>query len=63
MPGDPKQCRFHAMRCAELAKTAKTAQLKATLLELSTNWVKLAESLEMTHALMDEDKVDFKKPA
>jgi hypothetical protein len=63
MPGDPKQCRLHAMRCAELATTAKTQQLKATLLELSKNWVRLAESLEKTHALMDEDDVDFKKSA
>jgi hypothetical protein len=63
MPGDPKQCRLHAMRCAELAATAKTQQLKATLLELSKNWVRLAESLEKTHALMDEDDVDFKRSA
>jgi hypothetical protein len=63
MPGDPKQCRLHAMRCAELAATAKTQQLKATLLELSKNWVRLAESLEKTHALMGEDDVDFKRSA
>jgi hypothetical protein len=63
MPGDPKECRLRAMRCAELASTAKTAQLKAVLLELSANWVRMAESLEKAHALLDEDQVDFKKPA
>jgi hypothetical protein len=63
MPGDPKECRLHSMRCAQLAATAKTPQLKATLLDLSENWVRLAESLEKTHALMDEDDVDFKKSA
>jgi hypothetical protein len=63
MPGDPKECRLHAMRCAEVAASAKTLQLKATLLDLSKNWVRLAESLEKTHALMEEDDVDFKKPA
>jgi hypothetical protein len=63
VPGDPKECRLHAMRCAELAATAKTRQLKATLLELSANWVKLAESLEKTKPLLDEEGVDFKKPA
>jgi len=63
MSGDPKECRLYAMRCAELAATAKTEHLKATLLELSRNWVKLAESLETAHALLHEDKVDFKKPA
>lgn len=46
MPGDPKECRPHAMRCAELFATAKTQQLKATLLDLSKNWVRLAASLE-----------------
>jgi len=51
------------MRCAELAATAKTQQLKATLLELAKNWERLAISLERTHSLMDEDSVDFKKPA
>jgi hypothetical protein len=42
MPGDPKQCRLYAMRCAALAREAKSEQLKATLLNLSQNWVKLA---------------------
>jgi hypothetical protein len=63
MPGDPKECRQHAMRCAELAANARTQQLRATLLELSANWVKLADELERTKALLDEENVDFKKPA
>jgi hypothetical protein len=63
MPGDPKECRMHAMRCAELAMSAKPAQLKATLLNLSKTWERLAIELETTHALLDEEKVDFKKPA
>ena len=56
MPGDPKQCRLNALRCAELAQTAKAEQLKLTLLELSKNWVKLAVSLETTQALLDGEK-------
>ena len=63
MPGDPKQCRLQAMRCAELAANAKSKQLKATLLDLSQTWVKLAVSLEQTQALLDEELVDFKRPA
>jgi len=55
MSGDPKQCRLYAIRCAELANTAKAKQLKDSLLELSLNWVRLAESLEMTHSLLDEE--------
>ena len=62
MPGDPKQCRLHAMRCAKLAKNAKTQQLKVTLLDLSRDWVKLADSLEMSRSILDEDKVNFRKP-
>jgi hypothetical protein len=38
MPGDPKECRKHAARCAEMAVAARTLQLKATFLELSKNW-------------------------
>jgi hypothetical protein len=63
MPGDPKMCRLNAIRCAELAANAKTEQLKATLLDLSHNWVKLAISLEQTQALRDEESVDFKRSA
>jgi hypothetical protein len=63
MPGDPKECRLRAMRCAELAATVKTSQLKARFLDMSKNWVRLAESLEKTHALMDEDGLHSKKPA
>jgi hypothetical protein len=38
MLGDPNECRRNAARCAELAVTASTPQLKATFLELSMNW-------------------------
>jgi hypothetical protein len=54
MPGDPKECRSHAARCAELAVTASTPQLKATFLELSKNWEKLAIQLEDAFAQIDE---------
>jgi hypothetical protein len=57
------ECRLRAMLCAELATTAKTRQLEATLLWLSQSWLGLAESLEKTHALMAESDVDFDKPA
>ena len=46
MPGDPKECRQHAMRCAEFAVTAHTPQLKAAFLGLSKSWEKLAIQLE-----------------
>jgi hypothetical protein len=37
MPGDPKECREHAARCAELAVQARSARLRAMFLELSKN--------------------------
>jgi hypothetical protein len=38
MPGNPMECRRHALRCAELAMAARTPQLKTMFLELSKNW-------------------------
>jgi hypothetical protein len=46
MPGDPKECRKHAARCAELAITARTPELRAKFLELSKIWEKLAIELD-----------------
>jgi len=56
MPGDPKDCRRHAARCAELAVAARTPQLKAAFLGLSKNWEKLAIQLEDTFAKLAEDE-------
>jgi hypothetical protein len=58
MPGDSKEFRLHALRCAELAGTARSQQLKATLLELAKNWEKLAIGLERTQSLLDEANVN-----
>ena len=61
MPGDPKECREHASRCAELATTAGTPELKAPLVELSRSWVKLAIELENAHALLDHNPLPPKE--
>ena len=65
MPGDPKECRLHALRCAELAASARTPKLKATLLEISANWQKLAVDLEHTQILLAEADAEstFPTPA
>jgi hypothetical protein len=56
MPGDPRECRKNpASRCAELGHSARTPELKQTLLELSRNWLKLVIEIERTHALLDRD--------
>jgi hypothetical protein len=56
MPGDPKECRRHAARCAEMAVAARSPQLKITFLELSKNWEKLAIQLENAFAQLAEDE-------
>jgi hypothetical protein len=54
MPGDPKECRRHAARCAELAVEAKTEPLKAHFLTLSKTWEGLAKELERTQSIIAE---------
>jgi hypothetical protein len=56
MPGDPKECRRRAARCAELAVATRTPQLRATFLELSKKWEKLAIQLENAFALLVESE-------
>ena len=59
MPGDPRECREHALHCLELAKTASSPQVKAKFLDLANMWTKLAAELEATLAIMKiTDSVD-----
>jgi hypothetical protein len=55
MPGDPKTCRRHAARCAELA-VAGTPQLRTAFRELSNNWAKLAIQLEDAFAQLSQSE-------
>jgi hypothetical protein len=54
MPGDPKECRRHALTCARLAQTATSPQAREELARLASTWIKLAEDLERTLALIEE---------
>jgi hypothetical protein len=56
MPGDPCECRMHAARCAALAATARTPQLRAMFLDLSKSWEKLAIQLEDAVAKITESE-------
>ena len=56
MPGDPKECRKHALRCAELAVATRSPQIKAMFLELSKNWEKFAIQLEDAFAKLAENE-------
>jgi hypothetical protein len=63
MPGDPEEYRQHALRCADLAHTARTIELKQTLMNLSRHWVKLAAELEHARALRDKHPPESRKSA
>jgi hypothetical protein len=56
MTGDPKEYRKHAARCAELAVSARTPQLKTAFLGLSKNWERFAIELEDAYGRLEEAK-------
>ena len=57
MPIDPREYHRNAARCAELAVSARSEQLKAALLQLSKNWEHLAIDLENRVAMPDDVEV------
>jgi hypothetical protein len=57
MVGNPKECRRHAARCAELAIAARTPQMKATFLGLSKSWETFAIELEDAFGRVEEMKI------
>ena len=54
MPGDPKECRKHALNCMLEAKAAKTPETREHFAKLARSWIKLAEELERMQALLAE---------
>ena len=54
MPGDLKECRQHALKCMLEAKAAKTPETREHFAKLARSWIKLAEELERTQALLAE---------
>jgi hypothetical protein len=61
MPGDPRVCREHARRCAELAALAATPQEQEHLLSLESAWIRFAVELESAEAFLKTmDEIDFK---
>ena len=65
MPSDPRECRKHALCCAQLAMEARSPELAMMLTSLSKQWMKLAADLERTQALVKEhhSEVQTKKQA
>lgn len=56
MPGDPKECRAHAARCEELAKTAENPEHARILTHLARQWLRLAQQLERAQAVLNDRK-------
>ena len=63
MPGDPTECREHALRCLELAKSATSPQAKAKFLNLASSWTHLATDLVAMGALIEAEKTENRRPA
>jgi hypothetical protein len=60
MPGDPKACREHARRCAELAVLAATPEEREHLLSLKSTWTKFAAEIESAEAFLNTmDEIDL----
>jgi hypothetical protein len=53
MPGDPKECRQHARRCAELASIATTPEAREQFLSLEKSWMRLAADLDHAKAFIE----------
>jgi hypothetical protein len=53
MPGDPKECRQHALNCMLLAKQTANQESKQTFLGLAQSWTSLAVELEDSQALLN----------
>jgi hypothetical protein len=56
MPGNPKECRAHALNCALLAKNASTPETRATFLHLQRSWTRLAVELEQAEVLLNAEE-------
>jgi hypothetical protein len=50
MPGDPKECRQHALNCVRLAQTSSTPQAIEEFASLANTWLRLAADLEQARA-------------
>jgi len=52
MPGDPKECRKHALNCLRIAEASTNAEIIRTFVDLAHSWTRLALELESAQALL-----------
>jgi hypothetical protein len=63
MPGDPEECRKHALNCMLLAKQASTEESKQTFLSPSQSWTRLAAELEDAGTFLKAiSEIEVKEP-
>jgi hypothetical protein len=63
MPGDPQECRQHALHCVELAEHASTPKARQTFLDLSETWLRLARELDGAQAFLNAmNGIEVKAP-
>jgi len=60
MPGDPRECRQHALTCVRLAQTSASSQAREQFAHLAQTWIRLADDLERSLAFLDalEDETE-----
>ena len=54
MSGNPQECREHAKECLEQARSARTLLVMTKFESLAHSWLRLAEELERTKALLEQ---------
>jgi len=53
MPGDPRECRQHALTCVRLAQTSASPQAREQFANLARTWIRLADDLERSQTILD----------
>ena len=48
MPGNPEECRRHALECVRLAQATAVPQRREYFAKLARTWIELAEELRET---------------
>jgi hypothetical protein len=62
MPGDPTECREHARECQRLANKAASERTREIFENLARTWLRVANDLERSKALLDTWGADAMLP-
>jgi hypothetical protein len=65
MPGDPKECRQHALTCVRFAQTSPSPQARDHFANLAQTWIRLADDLERCQAFLNplDDETELERRA